>query len=104
MAPPNDSSVFRDMVFLTLLPDNRIELSHNLIELLKNARQDYSWPFCQSPKDSQLAVIELEAKVNMLQKEPGNAKVILAEVSEWGGNKKKAQKNIESHIPYPKYI
>jgi len=84
------------MVFLTLLPDKRIELSHDLIELLKNARQDYSWPFYQSPKDSQMAVIELEAKVNMLQKEPGNAKVILAEVSEWGGNKKKAQENIES--------
>lgn len=67
MAPPNDSSVFRDMVSLTLLPDNRIELSH---------------------KDSQMAVIELEAKVNTLQKEPANAKVILAEVSEWGGNNK----------------
>lgn len=96
MAQPNDSSILGDHIFLSLLPDNRIELSRDLIDLLKNARQEYSWPFCQSPKDSQISVIELENKVNTLQKDPTKAKVILAEVSEWGGNNKKAQDNIES--------
>lgn len=98
MATPNDSSVFSDNVVLTLLPDNSVELSSSLIKLLKNARQEYSWPFYQSPRDSQIAIIELEDKVNNFLKElrPSNAKIILTEVSEWGGNNKKAQTDIES--------
>lgn len=95
MAPPNDSSAFPDDVFLTLQPDNSIELSVGFTELLKNARQEYCWPFHISPRESQMAIIELEANINTLQKESVNSKDILAEVSEWGGNNKKAQRNIE---------
>lgn len=98
MALPNDSDVLPKGVFLSLSSDDIIEPSIGFIELLKTSREGYTWPFYQSPKESQAAIIEIENIVHNIQKElnPKDAQTILAKVSQWGGNNKKAQRNIES--------
>jgi hypothetical protein len=69
--------------------------------LLVSAREEYDWPTGTGSAQSQARVFDLENTVSNLKTNltPANAINIVSSVSIWGGNNKKAQKDIEATNP-----
>ena len=100
MAPPNDSSLPTG-VQMNRLQSGSLVVSEPLAELLVNARTKYEWPKGAGTARSQNTILELEARVARLIKslDLEGAHSIVAGVSLWGGNKKRAQADIDSASP-----
>lgn len=79
-------------------PDCKMFVSAELAELFIASRSDYDWPEGTGAEESQGTIIALEKKVDdwLTEIDTEKAHAIIQAVSKWGGNNKKAQKEIDT--------
>lgn len=93
MPAPNDASVFGSEFHILISEGGALSLSDRLADLFVQARENYAWPKKQSAEDSQKRIVDLEQQVHIwtANVDVENARLIVQEVSEWGGNNAKAK-------------
>jgi hypothetical protein len=100
MPPPNDYVLPAD-IEARRLPDGSLSLSEALVNLLVFSRSDYYWPRGTGARESQQAILTLEADVGgwMQALNEENAHHILTNVSAWAGNNADSHKTIVQATP-----
>lgn len=93
MPPPNDAPVFGSQLHILTSQCGGLQLSDELAELFVQAREKYTWPKKQRAEDSQTRIMQLEQQIQIwtANLDGENARLIIQEVSEWGGNNGKAK-------------
>ncbi len=98
-APQNASSLPKTAILLWT--SNGLQVSSDLVQLLKIARENYAWPAGVSPAKSQNRIFTLEndtaRRMNNLTKD--SAHEIIIDVSEWAGNNTPSHTKIINAAP-----
>jgi hypothetical protein len=97
---PNDATVLGSNLHIRKDAEGAISLSGELADLLVHARSDYSWPKQCSPRRSQQRIIDLETDTHQRIESLDDDKAhwIIQQVSLWGGNRARAQSDLD-HVP-----
>jgi len=97
MPPPNDF-LLPEGIQVDQLPSGNLVISDALVDVLVTARKNYDWPDGTGSAKSQSTIINLEAKVADLISplDTTSAHSIVSAVSIWGGNRAKAQADIDA--------
>jgi hypothetical protein len=98
MALPNDAPVFGNDIHVQRSSAGAILLSARLAEILVEARGSYVWPIGAGAADSQRRILGLETETcrRIIDLDSDKAHWIIEQVSSWGGNKPRAQQDLES--------